>query len=153
MAPTHVESNFDTLPPLAWPTTFWAPPSAQTSCHAIFPPGSSNSSHSSLPSVPEGRQLVPTSGPPHLLFHPPAALFPQHHCLHRPHPHFGDRTLIFRSQLKCHISQESNSDHAIQSSLPTYLQSLITFSFVLFTIWIYLTYFFTLSVSSTYTKP
>lgn len=47
------------------------------------------------------------------------------------HHQFEKRSLIFRSQLKCHISQESHSDYSSQSSHPTYLQSLIILFYVL----------------------
>lgn len=63
--------------------------------------------------------LVLTSRPWHLLFQPPRTLIPQ---IHSPCPHqFEKRSLIFRSQLKCHISLESHSDYSSQSSLPAYL--------------------------------
>ena len=136
-------------------------------CHVLVPascpdlrqvpllPDSSSSSHSSLPSVPEGY-------PAHLHLRTFALAIP---CAWNslfsaplPHPHSGERKLIFKSQLKYHSPQESHSDHPIQSTLPAHLQSLITlFYFLLCTSHClnlpYLFLYFLLSVSSTHTKP
>lgn len=54
------------------------------------------------------------------------------------HHQFEKRSLIFRSRLKRHISRESRSDYSSQSSLPTYLQSLITLFYFLLCIFLYL---------------
>lgn len=106
------------------------PPSTQTP-PGPFPPGSLSSSPGSLPSSPEGHPAcsclraftfaVPSPGILSL-----GSILPHHH--------YGERMLIFRSQLKCHIFQVSHSDHPIQSGLPASPRRLILLLyFLLFT--------------------
>lgn len=86
--------------------------------HVPLPPGSSGSGDTAFLLFLKDTQLIPTSGPFHV-FHSPGILFSQ-----LPSPMLG-RGLIFKSQLHCHIPQESYSDHSIQSTLPAHLWSLI----------------------------